>query len=96
MGLNSFSLFSGYGLGALAFEPLLKYGFSTALAVFASFQLCLAMLATMPFPLIPLIAGALAGKASSKEEMIAVTQPACRRFAAFAIRLRFVAWRRPT
>ena len=45
MGLNSFSLFSGYGLGALAFEPLLKYGFSTALAVFAAFQLCLAMLA---------------------------------------------------
>ncbi len=36
MGLNSFSLFSGYGLGALAFEPLLKYGFSTALAVFAA------------------------------------------------------------
>jgi len=45
MGLNSFSLFSGYGLGALAFEPLLKYGFSTALAVFSAFQLCLAMLA---------------------------------------------------
>lgn len=45
MGLNSFSLFSGYGLGALAFEPLLKYGFGTTLAVFAAFLLCLAMLA---------------------------------------------------
>jgi predicted MFS family arabinose efflux permease len=45
MGLNSFSLFSGYGFGALAFEPLLKYGFDTALAVFAGAQLCLAMLA---------------------------------------------------
>ncbi len=45
MGLNSFSLFSGFGLGALAFEPLIKYGFSTALAVFVAFQLCLAMLA---------------------------------------------------
>jgi predicted MFS family arabinose efflux permease len=29
MGLNAFSLFSGFGLGALAFEPLLKYGFDT-------------------------------------------------------------------
>lgn len=45
MGLNTFSLFSGYGLGALAFEPPLKYGFSTALAVFAACQVCLAMLA---------------------------------------------------
>lgn len=45
MGLNSFSLFSGCGLGALAFEPLLKYGFGTALAVFAAVQLCFAILA---------------------------------------------------
>ncbi len=49
MGLNSFSLFSGYGLGALAFEPLLKYGFSTALAVFAAAQLCLAIAAVPLF-----------------------------------------------
>jgi predicted MFS family arabinose efflux permease len=45
MGMNSFSLFSGFGLGALAFEPLLKYGFGTALAVFAFAQLCLAIAA---------------------------------------------------
>jgi predicted MFS family arabinose efflux permease len=49
MGLNSFSLFSGFGLGALAFEPLLKYGFATALAVFAIVQLCLAVLAIRLF-----------------------------------------------
>lgn len=49
MGLNSFSLFSGLGLGALAFEPLLKYGFSTALAIFALVQLCLAILAVQLF-----------------------------------------------
>jgi hypothetical protein len=49
MGLNSFSLFSGFGLGALAFEPLLKYGFDTALAAFALVQLCLAILAVRLF-----------------------------------------------
>ena len=51
MGLNSFSLFTGFGLGALAFEPLMKYGFNTALAVFALIQMCLAILA------VPLIRG---------------------------------------
>jgi len=49
MGLNAFSSFSGFGLGALAFEPLLKYGFDTALAVFALVQLCLAILAVPLF-----------------------------------------------
>jgi predicted MFS family arabinose efflux permease len=49
MGLNSFSLFSGLGLGALAFEPLLKYGFSAALAVFSLVQFCLAILAVRLF-----------------------------------------------
>ena len=49
MGLNSFSLFSGFGLGALAFEPLLKYGFGAALGVFALVQLCLAILAVPLF-----------------------------------------------
>jgi hypothetical protein len=49
MGLNAFSLFSGFGLGALAFEPLLKYGFGVALAVFALVQLCLAILAVPLF-----------------------------------------------
>jgi hypothetical protein len=49
MGMNSFSLFSGFGLGALAFEPLLKYGFGTALAVFAVAQFCLAIAAVPLF-----------------------------------------------
>ncbi len=49
MGMNAFSLFSGYGLGALAFELLLKHGFDTALAVFAVAQLFLAILAVQLF-----------------------------------------------
>jgi predicted MFS family arabinose efflux permease len=49
MGMNAFSLFSGFGLGALAFELLLKHGFDTALAVFAVAQLCLAILAAQLF-----------------------------------------------
>ena len=49
MGMNAFSLFCGFGLGALAFELLLKHGFDTALAVFAVVQLCLAVLAVQLF-----------------------------------------------
>jgi predicted MFS family arabinose efflux permease len=49
MGMNAFSLFCGFGLGALAFELLLKHGFRTALAVFALVQLCLAILAVKLF-----------------------------------------------
>jgi predicted MFS family arabinose efflux permease len=49
MGMNAFSLFSGFGLGALGFELLLKHGFDTALAVFSGAQLCLAILAVHLF-----------------------------------------------
>jgi predicted MFS family arabinose efflux permease len=49
MGMNAFSLFCGFGLGALAFGLLLKYGFHAALAVFALVQLCLAILAVQLF-----------------------------------------------
>jgi len=49
MGLNAFSLFCGFGLGALAFELLLRLGFQAALAVFAIVQLCLAVLAVKLF-----------------------------------------------
>jgi MFS family permease len=49
MGMNAFSLFCGFGLGALAFELLLKHGFRAALAVFAFVQLCLAVLAVKLF-----------------------------------------------
>jgi len=45
MGMNAFVLFSGFGLGAMAFVGLLKFGFTAALAVFASGQLVLAFLA---------------------------------------------------
>jgi membrane protein implicated in regulation of membrane protease activity len=49
MGMNAFSLFCGFGLGALAFAQLLKHGFRTALAVFSLVQLCLAILAVQLF-----------------------------------------------
>jgi predicted MFS family arabinose efflux permease len=45
MGMNAFVLFTGFGLGALAFEALLQAGFTTALAVFSGVQLVLGLLA---------------------------------------------------
>lgn len=47
IGAEFLLLFSGFGLGALAVEPLLKFGFGTALAVFALVQLCLAIVAVL-------------------------------------------------
>jgi len=49
MGMNAFLLFTGFGLGALAFETLLKHGFTNALAVFSLVQLVLALLAIPVF-----------------------------------------------
>ena len=49
LGMNAFSLFCGFGLGAAAFGLLLKHGFGTALAVFAIVELCLAILAVWLF-----------------------------------------------
>jgi multidrug resistance protein len=43
MGLNAFVLFTGFGLGTLAFQLLLRNGFSLALGVFAAVQLVLAI-----------------------------------------------------
>jgi predicted MFS family arabinose efflux permease len=51
MGMNAFVLFSGFGLGTLIFEIVLRSGFSVSLAVFAAAQLCLGLLA------IPLFSG---------------------------------------
>lgn len=45
MGMNAFVLFTGFGLGALVFEALLKHGFTIALAVFSGVQLVLGLLA---------------------------------------------------
>lgn len=36
LGLNAFCLFTGFGLGSLAFEVLLPTGFTTALAIFGA------------------------------------------------------------
>ncbi|MFE2341176.1 MFS transporter [Streptomyces sp. NPDC059431] len=47
LGLNSFCLFTGFGLGSLAFELLLPTGFTTALAIFGGAAL-LATLAAVP------------------------------------------------
>ena len=51
MGMNAFVLFSGFGLGTLIFEVVLRSGFAISLAVFAAAQLCLGFLA------IPLFSG---------------------------------------
>jgi len=38
MGLNVFTLFVGFGLGSLIFGEVLRFGFGTALGVFAAAQ----------------------------------------------------------
>jgi predicted MFS family arabinose efflux permease len=43
MGLNVFTLFTGFGLGSLLFGAALSLGFGTALAIFSAVQLAAAM-----------------------------------------------------
>jgi len=49
MGINAFVLFTGFGLGSLIFQALLRSGFTLALVSFASVQLVLGMLAFKVF-----------------------------------------------
>jgi predicted MFS family arabinose efflux permease len=42
MGLNAFAIFTGFGMGSLAFQVLMQSGLSLALAVFAAVQMGLA------------------------------------------------------
>lgn len=49
MGLNVFTLFVGFGLGALLFGEALRLGFGTALALFAAGELALALAAVLLF-----------------------------------------------
>ncbi|GAA2882127.1 MFS transporter [Streptomyces mexicanus] len=49
MGLNVFTLFTGFGLGALAFQALLPAGFTTALTAFGLLALLAATLAVPLF-----------------------------------------------
>lgn len=49
MGLNAFVLFTGLGFGAVVFQFLLTQGLSTALMIFAVFQLSLALAASLLF-----------------------------------------------
>lgn len=49
MGLNVFTLFTGFGLGSLVFGELLRLGFGTALALFAAIELLLALAALRVF-----------------------------------------------
>jgi predicted MFS family arabinose efflux permease len=51
MGMNAFVLFSGFGLGTLIFEVVLRRGFTVSLSIFAAAQLCIGVLA------IPLFSG---------------------------------------
>ena len=45
MGMNAFVLFSGFGLGTLVFQLVLKQGFTIALGIFAAAQCCIGFLA---------------------------------------------------
>jgi hypothetical protein len=43
MGLNVFTLFTGFGIGSLLFGEALRLGFGEALAVFGAVQLVMAI-----------------------------------------------------
>ncbi len=49
MGLNVFTLFTGFGLGSLLFGAVLGLGFGTALALFSAIELLAALLAVSLF-----------------------------------------------
>jgi predicted MFS family arabinose efflux permease len=49
MGLNVFALFTGFGIGSYLFGEALRWGFSSALAVFASVQVAAALAAILFF-----------------------------------------------
>jgi predicted MFS family arabinose efflux permease len=49
MGLNVFTLFTGFGLGSLLFGAALSLGFASALAVFSAVQLGIAVVAVLVF-----------------------------------------------
>jgi predicted MFS family arabinose efflux permease len=51
MGINAFSIFAGFGLGAILFQMLLAWGFPVALAAFGGVQLTLGILAFRVFRL---------------------------------------------
>jgi hypothetical protein len=59
MGLNVFTLFTGFGLGSLLFGEALRLDFSPALAIFSAGQLGASIVA------IPLFRSETAGRASS-------------------------------
>ncbi|MBI3144681.1 MAG: MFS transporter [Pseudogulbenkiania sp.] len=57
MGLNVFTLFVGFGLGSLIFGELLRFGFGTALGIFATVELAVAIASLWLFrPEIPYVA----------------------------------------
>ena len=49
MGLNAFAIFTGFGMGSLAFQVLMQTGLSLALAAFAAVQMSLAGVALYVF-----------------------------------------------
>jgi MFS family permease len=49
MGLNAFAIFTGFGMGSLAFQVLMRSGLSLALAAFAAVQMGLAGVALYVF-----------------------------------------------
>jgi predicted MFS family arabinose efflux permease len=61
MGLNAFAIFTGFGMGSLAFQVLMRSGLSLALAVFAAVQMGLAGVALYVFRAERPAAGAAVG-----------------------------------
>ena len=49
MGINAFVLFTGFGLGSLLFQELLRLGLNDALAIFGVVQLATGLLAIRAF-----------------------------------------------
>jgi hypothetical protein len=49
MGMNAFVLFTGFGLGSLIFQGLLKSGFTLALATFAVIQMAMGIASLVVF-----------------------------------------------
>ena len=49
MGMNVFLLFTGFGLGSLVFQKLLKFGMLTSLQVFSTVALLAALIAIPMF-----------------------------------------------
>lgn len=49
MGLNVFTLFTGFGIGSLLFGEAIPFGFEPALGLFSAVQLLFGIMSISPF-----------------------------------------------